>query len=98
MRNRYKLPVITLLGALCAFGNTITFVTPSGATVTDGAVSASADFTTGTDLLSISLTNLLTNIKSVGQGLSDLSFTFDTAVFGSALASSSGNIINIAGK
>jgi len=96
MVNRCKIPILTLIGALCAYGNSITFVTPSGATVTDGAVSASADFTTAANLLTISLTNTLANIRSVGQGLSDLSFTFDSSAVGTALASSSGNIIDIA--
>jgi len=95
MVNRCKIPILTLIGAFCAYGNSITFVTPSGATVTDGAVSASADFTTAANLLTISLTNTLANIKSVGQGLSDLSFSFDSSALGTALASSSGNVVDI---
>ena len=47
----------------------------------DGALSASADFTTSAGLLSVTITNLLSaaTIVSAGQAVSDLSFTLSNA-------------------
>jgi hypothetical protein len=81
-----------------AKADTITFTTPAGSTVADGAVSASATFTTGAGTLSITLADLLVNPKSVGQLLSDLSFTLSSAFSGATLASSSGQEITVAGN
>jgi len=98
MKSTFKILTITCLAAVSAFGGTITYVTAPGATVGGGAgepVSTSAEFTTSTGLLSINLTNLLTGIKDVGQALSDLSWTFDSSLVGTALSSSSGNTIDV---
>jgi hypothetical protein len=96
MKINLKLLIISLLAGASAFGSTISFVSPGGATVTDGAVSAQADFTTSAGLLSINLTNLLANIHSVGQGLSDLSWTFNSTLVGTSLDSSLGNVVTVA--
>ena len=50
-------------------------------TGSDGALSASADFTTSAGLLSVTITNLLSaaTIVSAGQAVSDLSFTLSNA-------------------
>jgi len=59
----------------CSAGhaNTFTFSTPGGETNGAGeAVNASTTITTGTNSLSVSLTNNLINQKSVGQNISDL--------------------------
>ena len=96
MQNTLKLLMILGLAAVSAFGSTITFFTPIGATVTDGPVSATAEFTTGSNSLFISLTNTLANINSVGQALSDLAWTFDGTLVGTSMSASSGNLISIA--
>ena len=57
-----------------AYANTFTFMTPAGASVGDGSVSASATFITGTNSVQVTLTNLLSNQKSAGQLLSDIFF------------------------
>jgi hypothetical protein len=64
------------LTVLPARASTVTFVTPTGSTVNDGAVNASASFITGPGSISVTLTDLLADPKSVGQLLSDISFTF----------------------
>jgi hypothetical protein len=62
-----------------AAANAITF-TGTG-TGSDGALSASAAFTTNAGLLSVTITNLLSaaTIVSAGQAVSDLSFTLSNA-------------------
>ena len=57
-----------------AYANTYTFMTPGGASVDDGPVSASATFVTGTNSVQVTLTNLLSNPTSAGQLLSDIFF------------------------
>jgi hypothetical protein len=90
-----------LLGAGLAFagvaqGTVITFVTPTGSTVTDGAVNASATFTTSADTLAITLSDLLANPKSVGQLISDLEFTLsDTSLTSGTLSSSSAQEVTV---
>jgi hypothetical protein len=73
----------------------ITFVTPAGASVPDGSVSAQADFTTGNGTISLTLNNLLANPTSIGQDLSDLFFTISTGQTSGTLTSSSGREITI---
>jgi hypothetical protein len=87
--------VITIFG-LFSMGNAtaLTIFTPSGATTGDGPVSAEAIFTlsdTGTNTASIKvqLINLQTDIKSVGQCISDISFSLSGGTSAS-LTSSSG--------
>jgi hypothetical protein len=50
-------------------------------TGSDGALAASADFTTGSGFIDVTLTNLLgaSVIRSAGQALSDISFTLSNA-------------------
>jgi hypothetical protein len=60
-----------------SFAGFQTYVTPSGST-TSGPVSAEADFTTGTNSVTVVLKNLQPNITDVAQALSDLSFTLST--------------------
>lgn len=97
---------ITLLGtglsltiALAAQANTVTFVTPTGSTAKGEAVDAQAVLTTGTDSLSIALSNLLSasQMKDAGQLLSDLSFTVTGLTSPGSVTSSTGTFINVAG-
>ena len=71
------LSVLTVSPATAA---TVVFSTPAGSTVTDGAVSASATFITDPGSITVVLADLLANPKSVGQLLSDISFTFTGAL------------------
>jgi len=69
------------LGTSPARAGMQTFVTPSGSSGSDGALSASAVFTTGAGVLTVQLSNTLAAnlFKSPGQSLSDISFTTSTA-------------------
>ena len=71
------LSVLTVSPATAA---TVVFSTPAGSTVNDGAVSASATFITDPGSITVVLADLLANPKSVGQLLSDISFTFTGAL------------------
>jgi hypothetical protein len=57
------------------------FMTPAGSSGSDGPLAASASFTTSANLLTVTLTNLLTpaTIHSQGQALSDIKFTLSNA-------------------
>ena len=91
--------VISFAGTVSsASAATFNFITPAGSTVTDGAVSASAAFTTSAGLISVTLTDLLANPTSVGQLLSDISFTYSGSALASnaTLSSSSGQDITVA--
>jgi hypothetical protein len=74
---------------------TTTFVTPAGATVPDGAVNASATFTTSANTLTVTLTDLLANPTSVGQLVSDLIFRLSSGQTTGTLSSSSGQLVSI---
>jgi hypothetical protein len=77
----------------------ITFCTPPGATVPDGAntrpVDACADFTTSNDQLTITLTNLLADPRNIIQAISDLFFTLDDTSLGSGTVTGSGQEVTI---
>jgi hypothetical protein len=75
----------------------ITYFTPKGSSVGDGPVNAEAVFVTSAGSLQITLDDLLQNPKSVGQLLSDLSFTIGGggSLSGATLASSSGQAITV---
>ena len=66
------------------------FNTPAGSTVADGAVNASVSFTTSTNEVQITLQNLGTDPRSVGQNLSALVFTLDSGQHAGSIISSSG--------
>ena len=87
MSKELKTKLFGLLGgmSICALGlqpagaATITFL--GTGTGTDGALSASADFTTSAGQLLVTVTNTLapSQIISSRQAVSDLSFTLSTA-------------------
>lgn len=81
-----------------ASADTITFITADDATnpLSGQPVSASVTFVTGTDTLTITLTNLLVNPKDVSQNLSDLSFVLSSGQTTGSLISSSGLERNVA--
>jgi len=82
--------VMALAIASLAGATTITYSTPTGSTQGGLPVSATATFTTGTNSLEITLTNLETNPTGVIQNLSDLAFVLSTGQTSGTLTSSSG--------
>jgi hypothetical protein len=78
--------------AISANANTVTFVTPPGATTSGGPVDASATFSfdAAGSILTISLTDLQANPGNVAQLISDLDFTLSTGANFGFLGSSSG--------
>lgn len=98
MRGALAVLAATLLFAPAAEGSVSTYVTPTGATDTDGdPVSATATFTTTANTLTITLQNLLNNPKDVGQNLSDLGFTLSSGQTSGTLTSSSGTERTVSG-
>jgi hypothetical protein len=81
-----------------ASANTITFVTPTGATTSGGAVSASATVITGAGTVFITLTDLQVNPKNVAQLISDFDFVLSNGATTGTLASSSGQQITVNGN
>ena len=68
-------------------------------TGSDGALAASAHFTTSGGLLSVTITNTLaaSQIRSAGQAVSDLIFTLSNAPGTLGATSASGQLANIGG-
>ena len=88
------LSVLTVTSAGAA---TVVFSTPTGSTVDDGAVNASATFITAPGSITVVLSDLLADPKSVGQLLSDVSFTFTGAsATGAALGFNIGQEVTVA--
>jgi hypothetical protein len=81
-----------------AQASTVTFSTPSPATVGGQPVSASATFVTSVNNIMISLVNNQANPTSVVQNLSDLGFSLSTGQTSGSLSSSSGMERTIAGN
>ncbi len=74
-----------------AGATTITFTTPVGATESGGnPVSSLATFITGAGTIDITLTNTLSNPRTVAQNLSDLGFMLSTGQTSGTLTSSQG--------
>lgn len=99
---RILMRIAVALTALAALGtsanaDTVTFFTPVGAMSGGQQVDASAYITTGNGTVTISLSNLLTatQVRSIAQNLSDLSFTLDTTTSSGSVASSTGTFINV---
>jgi hypothetical protein len=85
--------------AASANANTITVQTPAGAT-TSGPVSASATFTTGAGILTISITDSQANPTDVAQLVSDISWGFGRNISsaGIGIVSAVGAGVNVAGN
>lgn len=94
-KNTLCVCILILVCSVASQAATITFVTPAGSMVPDGAVNASATFTTGADTLTITLTDLLANPTSVGQLISDLDFVLSTGQTVGTLTSSSSQLITV---
>ena len=85
-------------GSPAAMADAITY-TASG-TGTDGALAASADFTTGAGVLTVTLSNDLAAsiIRSAGQALSDISFTLSNSPGTFSGGTASGQLGNVSGS
>ncbi len=95
MKQLFPLIFISVFGVV-AHANQI-LATTSG-TLPDGAVSASALFTTSDGQLTIVLSNLLANATSDGQAVSGLEFNFNSAIGGTtSLASDTGTTVSVSG-
>src|SRR5215831_8976119 len=77
------------IAALQASANTITFLTPAGATTGGGPVDALAMITTGAGTVTITLTDLQANPTDVAQLISDFDFTLSGGQTTGTLGSSS---------
>jgi len=75
----------------------VTYSTPSGSTVSGGPVDATAVFLIMNGMIDVTLKNLQGNPTSVGQLLSDLSFTLGNggSLIGASLSSSLGQEITV---
>ena len=89
------LTAAVMLPASNAMAVSISYDTPTGATVLDGVtprpVDARATFTTGAGTLTILLENFQTNIRSVAQNVSDLTFTLSNSSLNTASFAVTGN-------
>ena len=94
--------LLVVLSSSLATAGMVTFTTPSGSTQGGDPVKASAAFTTSLNSVTIDLSNLLTaaQMNSVGQDLSDLSFTlsgtFATGLVNDTKRTYTGRFIDIA--
>jgi len=87
-----------LLTATGLFANSITYVTPTGSTAGGQPVDATATFTTGPGTVTITLSSLQANPKSVVQGLSDLDFVLNNGATSGTLASCMGQDLTVHGN
>ena len=87
--------LLVVLSSSLATASTVTFTTPTGSTQGGNPVNASAEFTTGAGTVTLDLSNLLTTpqIHSVGQNLSDISFTL-SGTYASGLVGDSNRTYN----
>jgi hypothetical protein len=85
-----KLYVVFLGVAGLAMGQMCS--TPQGSAVSDGPVSAQANFTVGSNFITVSLQNTLSDPTSAGQLLSGLAFTLSDGTTVGTLGSTSATI------
>ena len=94
-----KLVFSALFGTALAISNTTAFgamyMTPAGATDSNGPVDATGSIIVGNGTVSVQLSDLLENPTSSGQTLSGIEFTISGATGTASLASSSGNTSTI---
>jgi hypothetical protein len=90
----FRVICLVLLCGPAAFASTNTF-TAAGNSSGGNTVNASATFLTGTGTISITLNNLLSNQKSVGQNISDLFFSLSNGATTGTLLSSSGTELTV---
>lgn len=84
------LPLALALSGIAAASET-DCATPAGSTVPDGQASAQATFTAGDGFITVTLTNMLADPRSVGQLLSGLAFTLSEGETTGTLGNNSAN-------
>jgi hypothetical protein len=89
------LSVVAAVSITVLSGATITFSTPAGSTVGDGAVSAQAIFDFSDGSVTITLSDLLANPTSAGQLVSDLEFVLNGVTTDATLESSSAQQVTV---
>jgi hypothetical protein len=78
---------LLLAAATVASATTTYNVVASGSSTAGNIIKAEADFTFATNLLTLTLTNLLVNPTSVGQNITDLQFKIASATGGGTISS-----------
>ncbi|MGC9196589.1 MAG: PEP-CTERM sorting domain-containing protein [Syntrophobacteraceae bacterium] len=87
---------LLLVSAQISLANTLTFVTPAGSFDSNGEpVSAQATVTTGKGIVTVDLSNLITNQKDVGQAVSDFSVNLSGSGLKLTSITSSANSITV---
>jgi len=83
--------------SLFAQAGNVTYITPSGSSVSGGPVDATAVFSISNGMIDVTLSNLQVNPTDAGQLLSDLSFTLGNggSLSGASLSSSTGQEITV---
>ena len=89
----FLLPLVA--GALTLAAQNCT--TPDGASVSDGLVSASANFTVGSGFITVTLANNLADPRSAGQLLNGVAFTLSTGQTSATLGPTSANLRRVNG-
>lgn len=91
MKSKLVATALFVFAACGVKANIITFVTPTGATESGGnPVDAMATFVTSANTVTITLTDLLANPKTVAQLLSDISFSLTSGQTSGTLTGSNG--------
>jgi hypothetical protein len=90
MRTNKLLLLPFLAGAVTLAAQNCT--TPSGATDSDGSVSASASFTVGAGFITVTVANGLADPRSAGQLLNGVAFTLSSGPATATLGSTSANL------
>jgi len=83
--------------SLFAQAGDVTYITPSGSSVSGGPVDATAMFSISNGMIDVTLSNLQVNPTDAGQLLSDLSFTLGNggSLSGASLSSSLGTEVTV---
>jgi hypothetical protein len=82
--------IASAIGGPTARADVETFNTPTGSTVGDGPVNATATFTISAGHITITIRDLLANPTSVGQTVNGVSFTLSNGTTAGSLASQTG--------
>lgn len=89
LRNFGQAALIVGLTSTVASASSVTFTTPTGATIGGNPVSASATVTTGAGTVTLTLSNTLANLTDAGQLLTDFFFTLNGGTTSSTTISNS---------
>ena len=98
MMRRLGILLTGLITASAAYGDTFSFITPTGSMTGGGPVNAAATVVTGTGTVTITLSDLLANPTDVAQLISDFDIVLSNGATTGTLASQSGQLIEIAGN